>query len=1010
MSMKERKERVSELVDLFSKNESFYKSKKFVEAEARSQFIDSFLECLGWDVKNERHANPNRLEVVVEDRLMVEGNKKHPDYTLGPSGQKVFYIEAKQPSIDLKQDPEPAFQIRRYGYTAKMPVALLTDFEELGVYDTKIKPSQKDNASTARIDYYNYKQYVEKFEEIYNRFSFEAVDKGWFDEYAGSTKDKKGTVTVDEDILKMIEQWRVLIAEDIALHNEEIDEFNLTSCVQKIIDRIIFLRICEDKDIEDEKQLFKLVEKKDEVSIYERLKSLFEKANEKYNAGLFATDSYLNNLNIQDKTLSSIIKALYYPECQYEFSVLPVEILGSIYERFLGKIIRFTRKTKNGHSVLIEEKPEVQKAGGVFYTPSYIVDYIVKNTIGKKIKGLIPAQVSRLKFCDPACGSGSFLVGAFQYLLDWHLDWYLNEKNILSAEKNGIIYKDVENHAYKLSVEEKKRILLNNIYGVDIDAQAVEVTKLSLFLKLLENEGKAIKENGANEIFKNTDLAQSKILPSLKDNIKCGNSLIGSDYYLNKNMLDFGIEDQRKINCFDWEKSFSAVFENGGFDCVIGNPPYVKIQNIDVEQSNYIKEKYITANGKFDLYIAFVEKSLGLIKKNGICSFIHPHRFITADYGKSFKTWLFQNKLINEIVHFGTEQIFENATTYTGIFSYSRENEKLQYVKAKKNCLNDVKFIEKNYEDENIFWNFDNDSDDSVLKKIFNYKRTLKDVSEGIYQGIVTLGDDIFVLRKISENDNNVICFSKELNENVEIEKQLLKRTVKGEHIKRYSELESNLVIFYPHKLEGNKTQPYTEKEMKELFPLGYNYIKQFKQYLEEKKIKYKTNPIFWYSLHRARQIEIFENEKIITPQLQNKPNFTIDLDGWYPDAGGYSIILKNRNNTKAVLAILNSELLMYFIKKTSNAYSGDYYYFKTAYLEPFPIPDISLSDSDLFSSLVDQMMEVQKKLNMDSISDNDKKLLEQRREIIDSQINATVYKLYGLTDEEIKIIENSES
>ena len=403
MTMTERKEKVAALIKQFEENEAFYTSKNFVESEVRNKFIDPFLECLKWDVKNEKGARHDRQEVITEDRVVIAGQVKHPDYTLCYGGMRKIYIEAKQPSVDLKTNAEPALQVRRYAYTSKMPIAILTDFQEFAIYDTRIKPNANDSAATARIEYLTYKDYAENFESLYNKISWDAVDLGKFDTYYEGTKDKRGTASVDDDILTMIEAWRNTLAEDIALHNEDADEYHLTGWVQKIIDRILFLRICEDKEIEDAGQLKKIADTK--TAVYKSLNVLFVKANEKFNAGLFAEDSLLEHLNISDKTLSSIINALYYPECPYEFSVLPVEILGSIYERFLGKVIRFTRKTKNGHSVEIIEKPEVQKAGGVYYTPPYIVTYIVRQTIGKKCEGKTADEVSRLRVLDPACGS-----------------------------------------------------------------------------------------------------------------------------------------------------------------------------------------------------------------------------------------------------------------------------------------------------------------------------------------------------------------------------------------------------------------------------------------------------------------------------------------------------------------------------------------------------------------------------------------------------------------------------
>jgi hypothetical protein len=282
-------------------------------------------------------------------------------------------------------------------------------------------------------------------------------------------------------------------------------------------------------------------------------------------------------LAIDDKPLKDIFKNLYYPESPYEFSVLGADILGHVYEQFLGKVIRLTE----GHRAKVEEKPEVRKAGGVYYTPTYIVEYIVKNTVGKIVgaalrgrpeedvwKGarprgqLTPQQISKIRILDPACGSGSFLLGAYQYLLDYHRDWYLmNGPGKYSDE----IYQGFGGQWY-LTTREKKRILLNNVYGVDIDPQAVEVTKLSLLLKVLEGENQDTLERQIR-------LFKERALPDLGSNIKCGNSLIGPDFYQGRQLNFLDSEETYRINAFDWEKEFPEIMKRGGFDVVIGNPP-----------------------------------------------------------------------------------------------------------------------------------------------------------------------------------------------------------------------------------------------------------------------------------------------------------------------------------------------------------------------------------------------------------------------------------------------------
>ncbi|MDD7459853.1 MAG: TaqI-like C-terminal specificity domain-containing protein, partial [Spirochaetales bacterium] len=720
MSMKQRKAKVQSLIDTFAANKSYFMSKEFNEAQTRAQFIDPFLECLQWDVKNEQGLRPDYRDVIPEDRIQVGERTKHPDYTLCCCGMRKIYVEAKQPSVDLKQNPEPALQVRRYAYSAKMPVAILTDFQEFAVYDTRIKPSAKDSAGTARIEYFTFDQYAEKFEELYRKFSYEAVSHGDFDTYFESAKDKKGTASVDNDILAMIEDWRTLLAEDIALHNTEIDEFNLTGSVQKIIDRILFLRICEDKEIESYDTLKNIAESK--AGIYEKLKTLFDNADQKFNSGLFKKDSFTDGLNLQDKTLITIINALYYPICQYEFSVLPVEILGSIYERFLGKIIRFSRKTKNGHSVEVVEKPEVQKAGGVYYTPTYIVKYIVKNTIGKKIEGKTPEEVAAMHFVDPACGSGSFLIGAYQYLLDFHLNYYDTDKNRAKAEKKGVIYKDARTKEYKLSVEEKKRILVNNIYGVDIDAQAVEVTKLSLFLKLLENEGKALS-GIANDLFKGSDMTGGKILPDMSGNIKCGNSLIGSDFYADKDLTLFGMEEQRKVNVFDWDKQFAAVFKNGGFDCVIGNPPYVLCQpgTTDEYLLNYYKN-YHVASYKIDLFHLFFEKSIKLLNDSGLMGFITPNTYLTNKYIKVLREFILENTKVERIVNH--DKVFDSVSVDVATIILNKNKSKDDSViiqKTEKGVFIDVcTKKQKDWENDSEYVFNINESFSLTLKNTFN--------------------------------------------------------------------------------------------------------------------------------------------------------------------------------------------------------------------------------------------------------------------------------------------------
>ena len=399
--------------------------------------------------------------------------------------------------------------------------------------------------------------------------------------------------------------------------------------------------MAEDRGLEPYGQLLKLCER---PGIYDRfMRQICRKADGKYNSGLFhfhkeagvseSPDRITPALTVDDKTLKPIIENLYFENgSPYDFRVMPVEILGTVYERFLGKVIRLT----TGHRAKIEEKPEVRKAGGVYYTPSYIVDYIVSQTIGKQIQGKSPAQLAgnkskpTFRVLDMACGSGSFLLGAYHSLLDHCLKWYVNHK---PEGHIKAIYKDPRGGDWRLTIEEKKRILTTHIYGVDIDPQAVEVSKLSLLLKSLEGESDATLS------FQMKLFEKHRALPNLADNIKCGNSLIEPNYF--KGTLIPEPDEIRRLRAFDWREAFpDAMNAAGGFDCVISNPPYVDSETMKIVcpgMRELIHANYSMTKGNWDTYIAFFERGFELLRKDGLLSFITPDKWLAKPFGDELR-------------------------------------------------------------------------------------------------------------------------------------------------------------------------------------------------------------------------------------------------------------------------------------------------------------------------------------------------------------------------------------
>jgi hypothetical protein len=455
--------------------------------------------------------------------------------------------------------------------------------------------------------------------------------------------------------------------------------YELNYAVQKIIDRIIFLRICEDRGIEPYGQLQTNAEGK---GVYTHLLNHFRLAESKYNSGIFdfECDGITPRLSIDDKVLKTIIQDLYYPKSPYEFSVLGVEILGNVYEQFLGKVIRLTA----GHQAKVETKPEVKKAGGVYYTPQYIVEYIVKNTVGKLIAGKTPEEIAEIKVLDPACGSGSFLIGAYTYLLRYHLDWYVKnisfKKKALPKNYKEVVFQAKENEWY-LTTAEKKRILVANIFGVDIDPQAVEVTKLSLQLKVLEHESR-------ESIDQQVKLGLEGVLPNLGDNIKCGNSLIWPEYYEQQQGTLFDEAEMRRVNVFDWDderKGFGKILKKGGFDCVIGNPPYVLIGK-DIHSApelSYLNH-YKVAQYKTDLFHLFLQRGVDLLGYRGLLGFIVPNPWLTLKFTEKLRQYILKEGKIDEVVVF-SHLVFRKADVYTALIFLKKEKAESNHLLSVKN-------------------------------------------------------------------------------------------------------------------------------------------------------------------------------------------------------------------------------------------------------------------------------------------------------------------------------------
>lgn len=944
MTREQAKVFIEGLVERFREHRKDYHLPDYNEQKARQDFINPFFKVLGWDIDNEKGDSEAYREVIYEDKLKVKGKSKAPDYGFRLSGsgnKRLFYVEAKKPSIPIKTNKEAAYQLRRYGSSAQALVSILTNFEDFIVYDCSKVPKLNDSSSVARLKHIHFEDYVKEFDFIYDTFSHEAVTKGRFDKFVQSTATKKGTDTLDKRFVESLDQWRKYLAVSIALNNKKINDEELNFAVQLIIDRLIFLRFCEDRSVEPYGQLQKSATKAD---AYKNLLDLFRQADDKYNSGLFDFDKdpITRTLKIDNKVVKTVIDDLYYPQCNYEFSVMPVEILGNAYEQFLGKVIRITP----ARSVKIEDKPEVRKAGGVYYTPQYIVDYIVKNTIGKLIEGKAPKDIEKIKIVDPACGSGSFLLGAFDFLLNYHINWYHNK---ISPSGRGqgeetikipSAYKNIFTPQGTLTTHEKKRILLNNIFGVDLDANAVEVTKLSLLLKCMEGETEA-------SIKQQITMFHERVLPDLDNNIKSGNSLIDTDIYDSE--FDLGYE--QKIKPFSWKKGFSEIFKQGGFDVVVGNPPYVMLQTLEIKEVfEYALKKYNSAKYKIDTYQLFIEQSVHLLKDEGLLGFITPNTFLKNIHAEPLRKFILNHTGIKEILLF-KYSVFSAASVDTCVFILekgkagkgSKLKVKQSIIPFEIKSLGEVKqsdFAVNNRTDFNLLIS---GSDSGLLNKVAKFSQPLQIFCDA-YFGIQTFDR----VQHVSE---------KKLNKN------------------------------YEPVIDGSNIEPFNLKPSKEFV----NYIPS--------------------SIKSGGNEKIYRQERICIRQIGAVPISTLVPANIFTLNTVYNVYPKEKGvaNLKFILGIINSDVTSFFWRKNNSDEKKTFPKIKKEAILSIPIPIIKTShQKSIHDEIVkhvnfllkfnEELQEVKLQSKIDQI----KSRLEHSKE----KINQLVYELYELTPDEIKAIE----
>ena len=1000
---KESFEQLKSLVAKFEKEYALFKTPKYSEAQLRIDLLNPLLQTFGWDVYNEAAKSQFLREVLQEESIdVIEDDiitKKNPDYTIRVQETRKFFVEAKQVSVNLEKNNKPAFQVRRYGWNANLGISILTNFEHLIIYDCRHIPNAEDDVSVARYRSFHYKQFLNAFDELYELLSFESVSSGFIDEFFSLTQ--KEVTTFDSFFLKQIETWRERLASEIVANNKGFNDEDINFLIQRLLNRIVFLRICEDREIEKYETLHK-------IKSYDELKQLFIRSDKKYNSGLFdfIEDNFSFKISLKSETLIEIFNELYYPQSPYNFSVVDPTILSQIYERYLGSKIAIVGE----RDILIVEEPEVSASSGVVPTPKLVVENIVKETLASLFEGKSFKQIHQLKIADICCGSGTFLLSVYDLLF---------EKVILAFVAAGVnddelIYQ-LFDKSYKLTLKAKQKILTEIIYGVDINPYAVEVTKFSLLLKLLEGENAGSVDNYLIKY-------KTQVLPSLDENIKCGNSLVDSSFYIfDENALD---NDSLlfKLKPFDWEEEFPFLEKKGGFDAIVGNPPYVRIQNIVKYSAEEIKFFQDTTFGyevaeadTFDKYYVFIQRAIALLNNNGVLGYIVPHKFFIARGGKALRNHITSKASLFKIIHFGVTQVFPNRSTYTAILILDKKKREEILFKRIKNIAAELNAGFINYDQHKsgrfteLPWIFVSPHSQSVFDKIKNANTIPLHSIADIAVGLQTSADKIYIFQPEKETKSTYKFSFK--GEQYEIERAVTKPCIYDLSFGLFDTVKPNARMIFPYIIEDDKAEVLSEKYFKDNFPLAWHYLKNFKEVLSKRSINGSKDPK-WYQFGRSQSLTRFHNTpKLIWPVLSTKPGYVYDEADLQFTGGGngpyYSLFTNSDYSLHYILGILAHPLFEAMVKAGASEFRGAYYSHGKQFIENLPIRQIDFENAD-DKKAHNEIVRTVKKIIDAKVSYNavyigaKKKIMQRKIDFLYNTLINQVNALYGISDDEM--------
>lgn len=995
----------SRLYSLIEKYDRFIQSanKKTISEETIRTWINDLLSIFGWDVQNTHHVLQERkLNKQFLERLKeIESSHSRPDYIL-LNGQTIkAFLDAKDLNVNIFDDKATAFQIRSYAWSAQIPCSFVTNFEQFVIFDCRFKPNPEQSANNGTIQL-KISEYIEKFDILFEHLYQDNVKQNRLEELYSQIA-VEGKDGLDFQFNELLGAFRLKLANELIVKNDifKQDDSLLNYYVQVVLDRIIFIRVCESKGIE---QIGKLKTFKDVGFWVEFKKSCYMEFYEHYDGAMFERDKLFQDIVLSDDTFDDFINNLYYPS-PYKFDAIPVKVIAQIYEDFLTKHL-----VVMDNKVIEQLKNEYVKEKGAISTPEYIVDALSRKTIDLESLKTIE-DVLKLKILDPACGSGVFLVSCFEIISNKIISLYNNDFESNSGYNNWFLN---QSERVLLTVEARREIIKSCLYGIDIDEAAIEVAKMSLALKVIDNNDLLALEN--------LGLFGDKILREIHSNIKLGNTLVGLDISIDTNLI-------KTIKPFDIiADGFPTVFEsNNGFDYIVGNPPYVETKHYKLaspEMHKYIKETYKSFEGKADLSIIFIERCLSLLSATGRLGFIVQKRFFKTSYGKGIRGILSSEKLLNEVVDFETAKLFRGRITYVAMLILDKcGNDFVQYElipfeptkikayyensEALEGCQIEKSQIPSKMISEDV-WAFESYEMLELLSALKNKFGTLGGYTGlHIKDGIQALWKKAYHFSEYKITDGYLEGLNG-FGEKVKIELAVARPIVYNKLFFCFMDLTPHAYSLFPY-YEDNKT-PISISEMRRDFPCAYAYLTE-KESLIKQSVEYIHDVEYWHRFTREHNHDTYLDKKVIVPMTAKDTIATCSLNqGLFMDnANVWFIKVQNATDAlmKAIAAVINSTIFSVLAKATANPQSGGYYKLNKQFLFPVPFPSISLNEGNevinKLAALYDEINEQQTAFF--SCIPSNKSIYRGTLAAKWDELDNICYALYELNKEQIALI-----